>query len=166
MERLCNRFTSDRARRTTVAAVAIAAAVGLMAIAPAQAAHDDHGGGGHMGGGFHGRSGGFHAGGARGDGFHNGGFRGGFARDGRFRDRAGFGIGFLGGGYYGWPDYDWYGEPDYSYYEPSYQAAPAYGDATPTASAAGSYWYYCQNPAGYYPYVQQCLTQWQPVPPG
>jgi hypothetical protein len=25
-------------------------------------------------------------------------------------------------------------------------------------------WYYCQNPAGYYPYVTQCPTPWQAVP--
>jgi hypothetical protein len=26
------------------------------------------------------------------------------------------------------------------------------------------YWYYCANPAGYYPYVAQCLVNWQRVP--
>ncbi len=25
-------------------------------------------------------------------------------------------------------------------------------------------WYYCSNPAGYYPYVSQCSTAWQTVP--
>lgn len=31
------------------------------------------------------------------------------------------------------------------------------------------YWYYCDNPPGYYPYVQQCPGGWRqvnPVPPG
>ena len=31
------------------------------------------------------------------------------------------------------------------------------------------YWYYCDNPPGYYPYVQQCSGGWRqvnPVPPG
>jgi len=29
-----------------------------------------------------------------------------------------------------------------------------------------SYWYYCQSPQGYYPYVQRCGSQWmQVVPP-
>ena len=27
-----------------------------------------------------------------------------------------------------------------------------------------NYWYYCNNPAGYYPYVADCLVPWQPVP--
>ena len=25
-------------------------------------------------------------------------------------------------------------------------------------------WYYCPNPAGYYPYVTQCYARWQTVP--
>jgi hypothetical protein len=28
-----------------------------------------------------------------------------------------------------------------------------------------SYWYYCQDPAGYYPYVQSCPTPWMKVLP-
>jgi hypothetical protein len=28
-----------------------------------------------------------------------------------------------------------------------------------------SYWYYCQNPQGYYPYVKQCPSGWTKVPP-
>jgi len=27
------------------------------------------------------------------------------------------------------------------------------------------YWYYCDNPRGYYPYVQQCPGGWRPVAP-
>jgi hypothetical protein len=27
-------------------------------------------------------------------------------------------------------------------------------------------WYYCADPAGYYPYVSQCNTDWQSVPAG
>jgi hypothetical protein len=27
-------------------------------------------------------------------------------------------------------------------------------------------WYYCSDPAGYYPYITQCDTGWQPVPGG
>ena len=30
---------------------------------------------------------------------------------------------------------------------------------------APSYWYYCENPAGYYPYVSQCPGGWLPVVP-
>jgi hypothetical protein len=28
---------------------------------------------------------------------------------------------------------------------------------------AAQYWYYCDNPAGYYPYVHDCKTQWREV---
>ena len=42
------------------------------------------------------------------------------------------------------------------------EAAPA--PATPAAQA-GNYWYYCNNPQGYYPYVQQCPQPWQKVSP-
>jgi hypothetical protein len=31
--------------------------------------------------------------------------------------------------------------------------------------APPGYWYYCQEPAGYYPYVQQCPTEWLTVLP-
>jgi hypothetical protein len=48
-------------------------------------------------------------------------------------------------------NYGNYGDPDYG----------AYGYSQPYAS---QYWYYCQDPVGYYPYVQQCGTAWQPVP--
>src|SRR2546428_12259210 len=32
-------------------------------------------------------------------------------------------------------------------------------------TAAPSVWYYCANPQGYYPYVQQCPGGWRPVAP-
>jgi hypothetical protein len=34
---------------------------------------------------------------------------------------------------------------------------------TPQAQESGN-WYYCSNPAGYYPYVRQCPEGWQQVP--
>lgn len=34
----------------------------------------------------------------------------------------------------------------------------------PPAPAPVQYWYYCANPAGYYPYVAQCAVTWQQVP--
>ena len=40
-------------------------------------------------------------------------------------------------------------------------AAPA----QPVYSQSPQYWYYCQNPAGYYPSVPQCPTQWLQVAP-
>jgi hypothetical protein len=33
----------------------------------------------------------------------------------------------------------------------------------PVAAQPGT-WYYCDNPPGYYPYVQACQTGWRPVP--
>lgn len=41
-------------------------------------------------------------------------------------------------------------------------AAPAPEAAAPAATPG--YWYYCNNPQGYYPYVRQCDAQWQTVP--
>ena len=47
--------------------------------------------------------------------------------------------------------------------------APAITATIPTL-AYGSHpnarqtWYYCSDPAGYYPYVTQCKTGWQSVP--
>jgi hypothetical protein len=99
-----------------------------------------HGGGF---GGFHG--GGFHQGAFHGGRFHQGAFHGNRFHDGRF-DRNRF---FFGGAFaypYGW-DY----APDYGYYD--------YGQPY-----AAQTWYYCYDPAGYYPYVAQCNTGWQAVP--
>ena len=36
---------------------------------------------------------------------------------------------------------------------------------TPPLPAASSNWYYCQNPPGYYPYVQSCSQPWVSVDP-
>ena len=106
-----------------------------------------HGGGGLGAGGaaFHG-GGGFHGGGA---GFHSGiGFRpGGEAFHGgrEFRGREFHRFdrdGFSGGGFY-----EVYPSAGYSEYDQHSQA-----------------WYYCADPAGYYPYVTQCYSDWQSVP--
>jgi len=35
----------------------------------------------------------------------------------------------------------------------------------PPESAATNYWYYCENPAGYYPEVERCPGGWIKVPP-
>ena len=65
------------------------------------------------------------------------------------------------GSRYGWwwvvPGFGWYAydEPVYPYPDPY-----AYTQAVP----ALPYWYYCPDPAGYYPYVTQCYGPWQPVP--
>ena len=116
------------------------------------------GGGGFHGGGFHG--GGFH------DGWHGG--TAGFNRD-------GFGGARSGHWNHGWPGYGWGGglglgsglglglaySYAWSYYPPGYGH---YGDNQPYTAV--QYWYYCSDPAGYYPYVTQCNTGWQTVPAG
>ena len=89
-------------------------------------------------GGFHGGGGGFHGGGG---GFHGGGFRGGGFHDGRFHGKR-----FFFGGAFGFPWLGYY--PYYNYSQPY----------------ASQIWYYCSDPAGYYPYVTQCYSGWQAVP--
>jgi hypothetical protein len=65
---------------------------------------------------------------------------------------------FVGGGWFFYP-YAVYPYPDYvsstAYYD-DYDYAPGYG--------GGASWYYCDNPRGYYPYVQSCNGPWHPVP--
>ena len=65
--------------------------------------------------------------------------------------------------------------PVYAPPGPAYAPAPAYAapvaaypPAAPMVAAAPtapSYWYYCQNPAGYYPYVSECPGGWLTVTP-
>jgi hypothetical protein len=59
-----------------------------------------------------------------------------------------------------------YPAPVYPYpdpYVPPVVVAPAPAPAAPPPSSG--LWYYCPNPAGYYPYVQQCPVPWTPVRP-
>ena len=154
--------SESRARPRIGRALAIAAAL-LCATALSQPnlayAGPHGGGGGFHGGGF----GGFHGGGVHGGGF--GGFHGPFVgmhhgfgvrhegfgdRREDFRERhEGFRSG-LGFGFFGYP-YGWDYSPDYGYY----------GYSQPYSTQI---WYYCSDPAGYYPYVTQCNTGWQTVP--
>ena len=153
MESSMKQLNEYRARPRIGRALAIAAAL-LCATAlsqPNPAYAGPHGGGG--GGGFHGGGGGFHAmGGFHGGGFggfHGGGFHGDRFHDGRFdRDRFHDNRFFFGGAV----GYPWWG-----YY-------PDYGDYDYNQSYASQAWYYCSDPAGYYPYVTQCNTGWQTVP--
>ena len=61
----------------------------------------------------------------------------------------GGGFGILAWPYYPYP-YGWDYYPEYDY-DPGQYSAPRI-------------WYYCYDPAGYYPYVTQCNTGWQTVP--
>lgn len=89
-----------------------------------------------------------------------------------------FGFGFPSYGYspYGYAGYAGYGYPrygfaPYGYYGPATtvitQAAPPVyieqGSTSAIGPAADGYWYYCNNPDGYYPYVRQCPNGWQQV---
>lgn len=147
--------------------VAAPVAAGLLA---APAAHAEwrghqqwHGGGGggwHGGGGgsWHGGGGGsWHGGGWHGDHWHGGGWW----------------AGVYLSPWWGWWPY-WYGYP-YAYYPyysyPAY-AYPAYTYSEPStyveqqpAAPATTYWYYCTDPSGYYPYVARCNKAWMRVLP-
>jgi hypothetical protein len=146
-----------RLRTSNVLGLAGAAVVFVAALCQSgvvEAAPHGGGGGGFHGGGFHG--GGFHGGGFHGGGFHGGGVHGnGFGgfHGGGFHDRR-FG-GFRGGfGVLGWPYYTY--PYEWGYYPDSGYDWGHYGNSQT--------WYYCSDPAGYYPYVTQCNTGWQAVP--
>ncbi|HAT33051.1 MAG TPA: hypothetical protein DCW29_20070, partial [Janthinobacterium sp.] len=105
-----------------------------------------NGGHGFVGHGFAGR--GFHE-----HGFHDHGFRG----------RGHVGV-FVGAPLF-WYGYDpfWYGYPYHGY--PYYQAPPSAAYVEQGLNPAPAQWYYCSQPAGYYPYVKNCLTAWRAVTP-
>lgn len=114
--------------------------------------------------------------GGRGHGWHGG--RGGHGH-GHYRGRGyyggygyrGFGAGVVVGGLLGIP-FGWarpwaprYAYPPPYVYAPQVvvQEPPIYVEQPQDDEA---YWYYCQGPQGYYPYVQRCGSQWmQVVPP-
>lgn len=134
-------------------------------------------GGGSSGG--HGGSSGGHGGFSGG---HGGSYRG---QGGSFGSHGGYGRGY-GGGYYAGMYGGFYADPwffspwAYSSFDPSIYANNIYPEAVvspgvpevyverspPSTANPGqsSDWYYCQNPAGYYPYVKSCSTVWQRVP--
>jgi hypothetical protein len=78
-------------------------------------------------------------------------------------------------GYPGWwgPGFYWGGTivvpPPYTYAPPP-AAVPQQPPAYAEPQQDQNYWYYCQNPQGYYPYVNSCPGGWmqvvpQPTPP-
>jgi hypothetical protein len=168
-----NQATGNGSRRTIGRVLGAAAAALLFAAAIIQpdVANAAHGGGG---GGFHGGGAGFHGGGFHGRGFHHGfrHFDGAFGIGGIFAPFWwGYGYPYSYYGYYGnYPDHRDYGyDPGSSYYGnyPSYDPGSSYyGNSVGYGSqrSARSTWYYCSDPAGYYPYVSRCNTGWQSVP--
>jgi hypothetical protein len=158
MRQLREYTARSRIGRGLKAAAALLAVLALGAPNLAYAA--PHGGGSHGGGGFHGGvsragAGGFHGGGG---GFHAGGIRGAVAHGGFPGSHHGF-HGRNGGPVFFAPDvYGAYGSYPADDYGDDY-----YDGEQPSASQV---WYYCSDPAGYYPYVTQCSSGWQMVPAG
>lgn len=140
-------------RRTSVWLAILLMGLGSLAFSatPAQA---DGRGGGHRGGGHgggHSQHGNFRPhGGPR-----HGGWRhhGGHVRYWGPRFLVGVPLGYAG--WYAWPRYPAYPAPVVVTPPP-----PVYVQPDPV-----SYWYYCQDPAGYYPHVAACPGGWVPVPP-
>ena len=124
-------------------------------------------GGGHYGGGYHG--GGYHGAGHYYGGGHYYGARP-YYGGGYWRGGVWIGPGWGWAGWWG----PWWGAPYYPYY-PYYASPPVVVEQqSPTYVQPGqpqeSYWYHCDNPEGYYPYVQRCPDGWtkvapQPAPP-
>lgn len=99
---------------------------------------------------------------------------------GRFRGHSRSSVGVFVGVplYWGWPGpyYSPYYAP-YPYYYPPYYAYPPVvssppvyierddADADSGRSSSGNYWYYCDRPEGYYPYVKECPGGWERVKP-
>jgi hypothetical protein len=120
---------------------------------------------------------------ARGDygGGHYGGGRGGHYGRGHY----GGGWGYGHEGHYGHSSFGFYfGAPFYPYLYYPYQypyyyppavitipaTPPVYIQRSPPAiqQYPSGYWYYCNNPGGYYPYIKECPNGWQqvePIPP-
>ncbi len=70
---------------------------------------------------------------------------------------------FVGSGLWWGPD--WWG-PAYPFYaDPPVIVPPAPPVVIQPAPQPQYYWYYCPNPSGYYPYIQQCPSQWLTVVP-
>lgn len=87
----------------------------------------------------------------------------------------GYGYGYRGYGYWGpryWGPGVWWGPSAWWWGAPYYYPAPAtviqqppvYVQPAPS-SEEQQYWYYCQNPQGYYPYVKECPKGWMKVVP-
>ncbi len=69
-----------------------------------------------------------------------------------------------------WWGEPWWGEPNYFDYP--YEAPPVLVQEAPPVflvqeapAPQVSYWYYCPNPPGYYPYVRTCPAGWMKVVP-
>jgi hypothetical protein len=66
-------------------------------------------------------------------------------------------------GHFGW----WWNFNDFWFFypEPFYPYPNYVGEYYDDEYTADDYWYWCEEPRGYYPYVQECDVDWIPVPP-
>jgi hypothetical protein len=117
--------------------------------------------GGRYYGGPHYGGGGYYGGGRYGGGW-------GYGRGGGY-GRSSFGF-YFGAPFYPYP---YYGYPyRYPYYYPPAIVTvpvtpPVYIQQSPPAAQQNpsGYWYYCNSPEGYYPYIKACPNGWQQVEP-
>jgi hypothetical protein len=124
-----------------------------------------HGGGGHGGG---------HGGGGHGGGRGAGGFVGGGHHGGGHHGGGHFGV-WVGPGW-GWDPffYPYYPYYPYPYYNTPTVVVPQQPEEyvmPESQPEETSYWYFCKDPKGYYPYVKSCPGGWMkvvpaPAPPG
>lgn len=89
---------------------------------------------------------------------------------GHWRGSVGVYIGGPGPYYYPGPYYA-YPPPYYVYSPPPVvvqESPPVYverGEDEGAPPRSKNYWYYCDRPSGYYPYVKECPGGWQRVAP-
>ena len=74
------------------------------------------------------------------------------------------------GSRFGWwwvvgPSWYFYSYPVYPYwYPPERTEVIVVEQPQPSGPPPQAYWYWCDDPKGYYPYVAQCPGGWEPVP--
>lgn len=128
--------------KTIKSALLLAVVLGLAVAGSAMAAPGGHGG--------HGWHGGDH-------GWHGGGWRG--------------GVGITLGAPLFWPPFGAFGPyGPYGYYPPAVVAVPVMPPTyieqnSQESEAPAQPWYFCPNPKGYYPYVNDCPAGWVQVAP-
>jgi hypothetical protein len=84
---------------------------------------------------------------------------------GRTRVTVGVGVGF-GYPYWASPFWGpWYYPPPYYYHPVPVVVSPPPPVTYVEQGHSGNWWYYCETAKGYYPYVKECPTGWQRVPP-
>jgi hypothetical protein len=97
---------------------------------------------------------------------HGGGHHGGY-----YRGHPGIGF-YFGSPYYPRPYYP-YSPYYYPYYPPEIVTVPVdppvyierERSVPQPQQLEEGYWYYCNNPAGYYPYIKECADGWRQVEP-